>query len=275
MKTILVPTDFSEIADNAALYAASLARLTKAKIILFHSFHIPIPVNDVPIIVVSVEELEKVNKEQLENVKKTISSDELLIECVTKIGFAVDEVLNYSRQNNIDLIVMGITGGTLINEYLIGSSTTDVIRKTKTPVLVIPEKCKFKKMSKIVLASDYSDITDKSVLAPLHEFIDLFKAKLLVVNVMAVEEVPTVEKAVSGVQLEHYLEGVEHDLYFSSNNDVVQGLNEFVDEEKADMIAMIPRKHNVFQRIFNEGNTKKMTFHTHIPLLALPDKEHE
>jgi len=40
MKTILVPTDFSKIARNAIDYAVEIAKLTKAKLILFHVYHV-------------------------------------------------------------------------------------------------------------------------------------------------------------------------------------------------------------------------------------------
>ena len=61
MKTILVPTDFSEEARNAAEYAVKLAKEVKAKVILFHTFQVPIPISEVPVMVISENEMLKKN----------------------------------------------------------------------------------------------------------------------------------------------------------------------------------------------------------------------
>ena len=61
MKTILVPTDFSKSANNAAEYAANFAIATKAKILLFHVYNVPIIVSDVPVMTISPAELQKEN----------------------------------------------------------------------------------------------------------------------------------------------------------------------------------------------------------------------
>lgn len=275
MKTILVPTDFSEIADNAGKYAVLLAQQAKAKVILFHVFHLPIPVNEMPTVVITADELEKINLEQLEDIKKKLITPGIEIECIARTGFAGDEIVEFSKEKKVDLVVMGIKGTSLINEILIGSITTEVIRKTHQPVLVIPEKSNFQNIEKIAFACDYSEISDSSILKPLEDMVRLFKSKLLVVNVMQPEEVTTVEKAVAGIKLEHYLETIDHNLYFPTNDDVIEGINDFVYSMKAGMIAMIQRKHSIFQRILNKSNTKNMVFHTHIPLLVLPDKQAE
>ena len=50
---------------------------------------------------------------------------------------------------------------------------------------------------------------------------------------------------------------------------MVAGINQFVADNKIDMIVFIPKKHSFFNSIFHESNTKRMAFHSTIPLLAL------
>ena len=57
MKIILVPTDFSASAENAMVYAGHLARKLDASVLLLHVYQIPISMNDVPVMMVSAEEL--------------------------------------------------------------------------------------------------------------------------------------------------------------------------------------------------------------------------
>lgn len=273
MKTILVPTDFSDSAKNAINYAAELAKLTKAKLILFHAFHIPAVPSEVPF-VMPLDDIEKDNLKALNKIKKNILSkhgSELNIVCKTKLGFAVDEINEITKEENVDLIVMGVRGAGYLAEKLIGSITTTLIRKAKRPVLAINDKVAFKNIKKIVLACDYQKIDVKSM-EPLKELIKIFKSQLYILNVSSEGElISPIKKTVGGTQLVHSFEGLNHSFDFIENEDIVEGINEFVDEHNVDLIAMIPRKHTFFENIFQERNTKRMAFHTHIPLLALPE----
>ena len=59
MKTIIIPTDFSPIAANALHYGINMAQAIDASILLLHVYQVPITMTDVPIVLVSVEELQK------------------------------------------------------------------------------------------------------------------------------------------------------------------------------------------------------------------------
>ena len=121
-----------------------------------------------------------------------------------------------------------------------------------------------------MLAYDYEKSINKTVLNPLKEFVKLFKSQVFILNVVYEDEkIPSLENAVAGIKMEHDLEEIRHSYHFIKNEDIVTGINMFVAKEKADMIAIIPRKHNILSNIFQERNTKKMAFHTSIPLLAL------
>lgn len=272
MKTILVPTDFSDNANNAINYAVEIAQLSKSKLILFHAFHIPTVPSDVPF-VMPLDEIEKDSLEGLKKIKDKILKShgkELKIECETKLGFAVDEINDTIKEKKIDLVVMGMRGAGYLSEKLIGSITTTLIRKANCPVLAINENVKFKNIKKIVLAYDYEKINNKSILDPLKEFVKLFTSHLYVLNVTReLQVVSASKKTISGSQLEHSLEGLNHSFNFIENGNIADGINEFVDENNVDMIVMIPRKHTLLETILQERNTKRMAFHTHIPLLAL------
>ncbi|MGZ4075884.1 MAG: universal stress protein, partial [Bacteroidia bacterium] len=110
MKTILVPTDFSKNSLNALDYAVEIAKLTKAKIILFDVYQIPIAVSEAPI-AFPVDELEKECKERLREIEKTIQLKHgggLIIESQCRCGFTIDEINIFSEENKFDLIVMGM-----------------------------------------------------------------------------------------------------------------------------------------------------------------------
>ncbi|MEO6303357.1 MAG: universal stress protein, partial [Bacteroidia bacterium] len=186
-------------------------------------------------------------------------------------GFAIDEINLFSKENKIDLIVMGMHGAGYVSEKLLGSITTSLIRNSNCPVLAISQKTKFVLPKKIAFACDYLETENKSILQPLKEIVNLFKSHIYVLNVLREKKlVPTIKEAVADfIQLEDSLTDVDHSLHYIRDENIVNGINDFVSENKMDMIVMIPRKHTILKNIFQEPNTKRMAFHTNVPLLAL------
>ena len=74
-----------------------------------------------------------------------------------------------------------------------------------------------------------------------------------------------------GIQLEKELNDIEHFNYFLELDDIVSGINDFVESHNIDMIAIIPHRYSLMERLFHKSISKEMAFHTHVPLFALPD----
>ena len=72
MKTIIVPTDFSAISNNAMDYALGLAKETGSSLLLFHAYQVPVSMTDVPIVLVSVEELQKNAENRVADTKQSL-----------------------------------------------------------------------------------------------------------------------------------------------------------------------------------------------------------
>ncbi len=273
MKTILVPTDFSEAAFSAAVYAMELAKAFSCKVILFHAYHPPLPSTGAEYGLLPDLDMDKENIILLTNFKTELEKkveDNLDVECVVKIGFAVDEIVSTIEENQVDLVVMGISGGGRISEFLLGSTATEVIQKTTVPTLIIPPNTVYENPSRLVFACDYKSEVSAKAIKSLKDFMHLFHAKLNVLNLEKPEEGVTFEKAVHGIQLEHELSSEVHTLHFLPNvADLADEINDFVDAHDSSMLVMIPHKHNLLHRIFKGSTTKHLAFHSHVPILTL------
>lgn len=277
MKVILAPTDFSKQSNNSVSYAAEVAKLAKSKLILLHVYSLPVVTSEMPVVMPVWSDMEADCLEALNKQKRALNRKHgkgLQIECVCKVGYAIEETIKqYAIKESVDLVVMGMHGAGYIGEKLIGSATTALIKRSDCPVLVINEKIKFKNLKKIVLAYDYERAINRTVLNPLKEFVKLFKSNVFVLNVIGEDEKPpTTKNAVPGVGIVPALKGIKHSHHFIKNADPVNGINKFTTAKKADMIVIIPRRHKFLSTIFRESNTKKMAFHTKIPLLALHEE---
>jgi nucleotide-binding universal stress UspA family protein len=94
---------------------------------------------------------------------------------------------------------------------------------------------------------------------------------VFIVNVRNKKEKIAKENAIAEMTTENALKGGRHYYFYSEKADLVDGINDFVKARKADMIAIIPHKYTFFNNLFHKSVSKRMAFHTKLPLLALPD----
>lgn len=275
MKTILVPTDFSDIATNAINYAARLAVYTKSKLFLFHAYHVPMIVSEVPFVLTSEEnQLEEQSNEQMKLVIEDLQKkyeNRLEIESLSMPGFTSDEIVDIAKSRNCDLIVMG-TKGAGGSSRLLGTNTVDVIKHTNCNVLVVPEKVKFQKIDKIVFAFDYKTIKNSSVFDPLTDLASLFNSEIMIFNIEDSRVQPTTEKAIEGIKLEHVFENLKHTYWFSQHENIVEAINEFAVNNHAVMVSMIRRSHSLMYQLLSKSNTKLMALYSQLPVLILHEQ---
>lgn len=274
MKTILVPTDYSEAADNALEYAVHLAKYSASQLVLLHVYRIPIPAADVPVMIVTPAELEKDNRQRIVLLKERITAlgfPEDRVKYLVEEGLAGDEIPRIAKQEQAAMIVMGISGAGVVAHTVFGSVAAAVIENAKMPVLVIPPQAAFKVPEKIALAYNYKKPIQKLVLDEVIDLVQLFGAKLDVVDVVEPDKTPDYESAVAGLTLENALHGIEHDLYFPEAKSVSEGLCTFADKHGCDWLVMLPHKHSFLYGLFHKSQTKATVFHTHVPLLAIHD----
>ena len=144
IKNILLPTDLSSTSLSAADYAVELANQYNAKIHLLHVLEKTPPILAIRSLDLSQEKIlksfEDESRKSLENTVKKIQKnriEELNIESVLKKGIDYEEIIKYSKEYKIDVIVIATHGRTGILRTLLGSVAEKVIRYAKCPVLVI------------------------------------------------------------------------------------------------------------------------------------------
>jgi nucleotide-binding universal stress UspA family protein len=186
MKIILVPTDFSENAENALHYAINLTTKMHAKIILLHSFHIDYTNAYVSenLIEKDIADAQAKSNSQLKALYNKVSHHaKHPIECISTENFAVDTVLDLINQNNVDIVIMGTQGANgKLGRQIFGTNSSKVIEKAKCPVIIVPEGTKNIDLKTIAYATEYlnSDIT---CLQNMAEIAKLFDATINIIHV--------------------------------------------------------------------------------------------
>jgi len=272
MKNILVPVDFSDVSKNATRYALELAKQLNASLTLFHVFHIPVVAADAIVAMPNFDELEEASATAIKNFEKEVcapNKNNVPISTIVTPGFLIDEMKDVVKEKSIDLIVMGITGAGKLGEMLIGSNATIAIHNMDCPLIVVPKEAAYKQIENIAFACDYEKATSIQSIEKVKQIAGLFSAQLHVLNIVDKEEIPDINKAVKAVKLEVIMGSIRHTLNFPESDDITFAINEFVEKHAIDLLVMIPHKHNFLSNLFHKSNTKKMAFHTHVPLLSI------
>lgn len=272
MKKILVPVDFSETSENALDYAVEIAQAGKAKLALLHVYLSPVFVSDTFNMLPTSEQMETNFLKRLEKLRQKIleKHKDLEVSCYCVAGIPVDEIDCYAQAKDMNLIVVGTQGTGYLEEKIFGSTAASLIRKASCSVMTIDKGVRFRVPDRILLATDFVETDTTSLLNPLKELAGLFSSHLYILNVVKRNVIKSsASEIAAGFELDHSLKHFHHTFFYSKHEDVVEGINEFVDQHKMDMIVMIPHRHSIISRLFSEPHTYKMAFHSKVPLLTL------
>ncbi len=275
MQTILVPVDFSTTAKNAAVYAAGLAgEMNCKKIILYHAYQVPVSTDASmgAVDLVGMNEISKGSKEGLElaaNNLRGICSADIAIDTVSECSLLISGIIDISKKNKVDLIVMGITGGDKLEEVIIGSNAVHVAKHAEVPVIIVPADAKFTEIKNILLACDFKKVAETTPVEPIKKMLDATDAKLFVLNVDSENKGFSAETPFESLMLDTLLHGYNPEYHFMDGTDFTQAINRFAVDNNIDLIITIPKKHGLFEGLFKRSHTKALAFHTHVPMMVV------
>jgi nucleotide-binding universal stress UspA family protein len=280
---ILVPIDFSVYAKNACEYALGIAERLNAEIMLFHSYYF----NVMPLVTVaepftyqvgteqSLIEIKELAEKNMTDfyltLKNEIEQKQLqgirLSHYVTH-GIPEEEILEYCKEYEPGVIIMGTRGHTEDEKVLFGNVTTKVVEEAKVPVLTIPEVSKYQGVNRTNIL--YATNFDKSDIKAIRKLLSLvyeFDVKIYCVHI-GKNKWDSVLMENLKIHFDEHYSGYEMESALIEGEDVLKGLQQFIDEKRIDIIAMTTHKRNFITRFLNPSLTRRMLFHTHTPLLA-------
>lgn len=277
MKLLIVPTDFSPVADNALKYAMDMALAMNMNIMLVNVYQLPISYSEVPLVTISLDELRKISESKLAELKGNIlriSEEKIKVYTESRLGDVSEEVKSLARTLQPFGIVMGTRGVSGAGRFFLGSNSLSVIEKVGVPVFIIPPGARFKPIKRIGLASDLRDVVDNTPVSTIREMVNFFNADLHVMNVDFERRHFTPYTPEESLKLETLLMGLNPIYDFIEKKDVEEGIIEFAERKEFDLVVTFPKKHSFFEKIFESSTTRELIHHTHIPLMCVhPVKE--
>ncbi len=282
MKRILIPTDFSDNAWNAILYAIEAYRDVPCEFYLLNTYEL----NPVQLLTtVSSQRIGrfyqgiKVESEQglkmiLDDIQNSKPGLEHNFKTISKSGSLLDTINRLVQLYSFDMIVMGTKGATGVKEAFLGSNTQKVIKNiSNCPILVVPEDVYFEKISEIAFATDFKRLYHKAEISPILDFAKNHNATIRMIHVYDQPGLDNIQHYNSNT-LEQYFKKVNYDFHvisdFSTTEKAIQAC---IEELEINLLIMINYEHSFIERLTKEPVIKKMTFHTNIPFLVIPSDD--
>ena len=276
MKKILVPTDFSEYANNACFYAVQLASKLGAEIVLFHAYHIPIvdPLMPAEYLADMADgarkEVDNKMQRMMDNLSELASQNnlgEVVVNPHVVMGFATDEIVAAADKFEADMIIMGRRLTSAINKILIGSITSGILENTQIPLLIIPENTSSEcSISNIMYASEF-DEADKDVVELLLPLAKACGATLFCVHFKeSYSDEQTFDSWQGSFQEEKEAGLLNFELMEA--NGTYEGITNYAVEHQIDLLAMLTHKRKFLSKIFDPSFTKEVAQKTDLPLLV-------
>lgn len=276
MNNFIVPIDFSETSKNAARYAAYISTLVPdAHLILYNVFDaLEYGSDSSPLGTDATEDASRkaIVELALESVRIDISTiTTASISCVAEEDNRfLDTLERYVKKNNIQLIIMGLTGSTRLGHVFMGTNALNIVKRAIAPVIIVPEHAHSQSAKNVLLLTDFKDIDNTIPIDTVKEVLDLFHPRLYIVNVDHEHYVQvTDDYKTERTKLEAKLKEYNPEFFFIRLFDFVEATNQFVADNHIDLILTFPRKHSFLSNIFKTTNTTKLAYHSHVPIVAI------
>lgn len=271
MKKIIVPVDFTEVAQNTLLFAKGLAAFLKyrLKVVHVHLGHLKslerlsLQVGDTPYNYLLTKLRNFVNDSD--------SQSDVLTETEVEIqeGDIVKTIVELSEEDNTAMIIAGTEGHYNWLQQLTGSITSALAQNAKCPVLLVPKGIKYTQFKNMLYASDFSSADEKMI----ERFIDFARLFDAAVHFIHIEEEEGIDFSVIEDSIFNLLfKDGDPDFSFNmvsiSGVDVIGGLNQYAEENEVDLIVLVNRHRAFIDNLLGLSTTRQLAMDTNFPLMV-------
>jgi nucleotide-binding universal stress UspA family protein len=275
MKKILYPTDFSDTAENAFIFALQIADHLGASIITLHAFDRP-DISDFNLPGVLREVYDSIDLDEFENyedevpILRDIATDNgyyhVPMVHVLEEGAPVSAILRTANKNKADLIVMGATGAGKMEAFFFGTISGKVMEEAHCPVIVVPDEAEFDGIiDHIGVATNFTK-DDALFIEALRKFRDSMRSHLHVIHIDTTSSGDGKEKMKTFY--EPWLSDKKMTAHCVSSKDINEGLENFVQEKQIDILAILSHRRTWFDELFQQNRAKTLSYQQTIPLMV-------
>lgn len=287
---ILIPVDFSNYSLKACEFGFNLAKIEKAEVIMLHVYFTPIYASSLPYGDVFNYQSQISDEESMKTIIQRVHSDlnalsnkikekvasgefpDVKYSCILREGIPEEEILRYAKDQRPKVIIMGTRGKNQKDIDLIGSVTAEVIDRSRTAVLAIPENTPFKEFTEVKKIAFITNFDQRDLIA-FEAFFNAWKSFHFSVSFIHLTDSKDTWDEIKLAGIKDYFQkqypGLEIHYDVVMNDNLLKGLDHYINDNQIDIITLTSYKRNIFARLFNPSIARKMIFHSDTPLLVI------
>ena len=277
MNRILVPYDFSEVADHALNFAVQIAQKANAKdVMLLNVIEHPSESRLKTMGATEVDPMEQVYFNQLIKLTKQKMADKIAaskfpVPITTKIqlGSPYHKLAEEVAEEAVELVVMGTSGADGVDEMFVGSNAERVVRTADCPVITLKQGANLADIKNIVFASNFHEVKEDFVLK-LKSLQEMLGATLKVVKINTPANFTTqrhdrdqMEAFVKKFNFKNY----SIDIYNYTNEE--DGIIYYAEDIDADMIAIGTNQRKGFNHFLLGSIAEDVVNHAKRPVWTM------
>jgi nucleotide-binding universal stress UspA family protein len=271
MISVLVPTDFSENAYHALRYAVSMSNGNNLHIILLNTYQMLPSTTEM---FISIDDILQKNSEkglqkEIDEIKREYSHKNFSYDLISLYGTLKNGIRQVINSKKVDMVVMGTTGANGLQKLFMGSNASDIIKNIGKPVVIIPDKDDIKHFDNIVLAVDYKDEIDSQMMESLKVLARMHGSFINIVSIVPRGKLDSLTKSTNKEMVCKELKEFPHSYDLIEGDNVVDAINTFAKQKKANMLAVIPHKLGLFENFFHKSVSKELVMRAEIPMMAM------
>lgn len=272
MKSILVPTDFSDCAEEAVRMALAIAKRARSHIYFLHLFREQSVVSTIPHAGHYDPIADAGEKRAYSNLSElVVRAERSGLEATPVLIRSVDmeEITNYTASCSADLIVIGSQGMTGIKEFFMGSNAQYVVRHAAVPVIVVKKIPEIPEIRNIVFASTFNEDVTK----PFSKVVDFAKLWNASIDLLFVAlnkyHINEHRGEVAMLQIEDKFPEISFTKNRIDTNDEEWGIAQFVHMYSTDMVAISKNEYSGAFKILSQNIAGLLVKHEEIPVMAV------
>jgi nucleotide-binding universal stress UspA family protein len=270
---VLLTTNFSLNSRKASAYAIQLFGTEGVEYVLMNSYFEPPIHHDV---LVSINDLLEISSQKKLEEEKSRLVDmfpdlDIKMEIVSVYGIFAASINQIIDDHEISFAVMGIKKWYSFDDVFLRSKAAETIRKTKCPVLVVPEEAVFSELDQVTFATDFQEVEKLDAFKPFLDLAKKHQSEIAVLNVCTDTEMITEHEARVAMQLDHVFSDIMHEFHAVHNDNIVDGIRSFSKINGSKLIVLLARKRFLFSKWLHKSTTRGISQLSTKPFIVLHD----
>jgi len=270
--SIVVPTDFSRKSEIAIRYACEIASNTGGEVhflnVIEEPYDFPSRVQEI------LDARKKENEEKLSDIIQELHTvDEFRIikmKGVVKTGKVLTTTRQFARDQNHNLLVIGLGGEADLKKVLYGSITNNLLMTSEIPVLAISKHIDYRELKTMLFATDMRK-RDIKFIKKMREFCLDIGVTLKLIHVVENDKSPRTDKLDNfNKKLKKITKNPDAGVIVLHGDSLTEGITRYIGNDKHTLLVMTRYKKKFWEWLLSNSTAKSIAQMASVPLLMLP-----